>query len=499
MAIYHLSMQNISRGKGKNAVSAAAYRAGELIKDENQDLTFDYRKKRVDETFILAPEDAPEWVKDRSILWNTVEKNENRKNSRLAKEFNVALPIELSPEKNKELGLDFCKKMFVEKGIVADVAFHGLKTKNPHFHVMLVTREMTKDEGFTKKNREWDKVNFLEDARSLWADMTNERLKENNIDQVIHHKSLKRQGIDLEPTRHERYGEKGKEDRKRNDAIKRRNVAKLRLVEELKEVKKEANLGMKEVLKMEIQKEQKKNRGSYGDVKEDWQQTTPADEPSPVPEPQVQEPQVQEQQERKEYQLEHGPDEKKVVAFKPKQEQGYGRISKVMDNINSGYKENINTSSLLSKRLSRVEGLENRQKIRRNDRLLTVSNLKVGIKQHEQNLIGLKDKKASIFYKIPFSPYRKKVKNEIRREKIGIKQKKKHIQIEKLKMKNEKVLLKETVQERKKLTKETKKVKQRSARIGKALEIVKKIETKIERVQSRNNEKMNDNEQKLGR
>ena len=104
MAIYHLSAKVISRGKGKSATAAAAYRAGEKITDSLTGLTFDYsQRKGVYATEIIAPDHAPNWVNDRSQLWNKVELFETRRNSRLAREFDIALPVELRHDQKREL------------------------------------------------------------------------------------------------------------------------------------------------------------------------------------------------------------------------------------------------------------------------------------------------------------------------------------------------------------------------------------------------------------
>ena len=60
MAIYNCSIKVISRGKGKSAVAAAAYRAGEKIKNQFDGMTHDYTHKGgVVHTEILLPDHAP--------------------------------------------------------------------------------------------------------------------------------------------------------------------------------------------------------------------------------------------------------------------------------------------------------------------------------------------------------------------------------------------------------------------------------------------------------
>ena len=140
MAIYHFSVQAISRGKGQSAVASASYRSGEKLMDEQTGEVKFYKRDVQPETMILAPDNAPEWVKDRQRLWNEVEKSEKNKNSRLAREINVALPVELSHGQQKELIKNYAKEQFVDKGMVADIAIHRDDANNPHAHIMLTIR-----------------------------------------------------------------------------------------------------------------------------------------------------------------------------------------------------------------------------------------------------------------------------------------------------------------------------------------------------------------------
>ena len=125
MAIYHFSVQIISRSQGRNSVAAAAYRSAEKLVDERTRQTYDFtRKNDVVESAILLPKEAPQWMADREKLWNAVEQTEKRKDAQLAREINIALPRELTPEQNGTLLKTFVQKEWVDKGMVADVAFH---------------------------------------------------------------------------------------------------------------------------------------------------------------------------------------------------------------------------------------------------------------------------------------------------------------------------------------------------------------------------------------
>lgn len=124
MAIFHMSFSNISAGKGRSAIASAAYRSGEKLFDDKEGRSYFYPRSVMPESFVLAPKNAPEWASDRQKLWNEVEKKDRKANSRYAKEFNVALPVELTNEEQKALITKFVQETFVDKGMVADVAIH---------------------------------------------------------------------------------------------------------------------------------------------------------------------------------------------------------------------------------------------------------------------------------------------------------------------------------------------------------------------------------------
>jgi len=197
MAIYHLRASVISRSAGRSATAAAAYRSGTEIEDRRTGLSFDYAAKGgVEHTEILAPDHAPDWVADRSELWNCAEEAETRKNSQVAREVRVALPSELSADERAELVRGFCQSAFVDRGMVADIAIHEPSgtgdERNYHAHIMLPTREIDA-EGFTTKNREWNGKDVLEDWRSSWAEASNEALERSGQDERIDHRTLEAQ------------------------------------------------------------------------------------------------------------------------------------------------------------------------------------------------------------------------------------------------------------------------------------------------------------------
>jgi hypothetical protein len=214
MAIYHLRATMISRSAGRSATAAAAYRSASHIEDHRTGLSFDYRTRGgVDHVEILAPVHVPEWAHDRAALWNAAEAAETRKNSQVAREIRVALPAELDHAQRVELVRDFCQRQFVDRGMVADIAFHAPgregDDRNHHVHILLTTREIAA-EGFTTKNRDWNAVEVLEGWREAWAQDANLALEQSGHVERIDHRTLEAQRIEaleLAHVAHERGDE----------------------------------------------------------------------------------------------------------------------------------------------------------------------------------------------------------------------------------------------------------------------------------------------------
>ena len=231
MAIYHLHIKIISRSKGKSSVGASAYRSGEKLYNKRDGLEHDYtRKKGVVYKEILAPSNAPNWATNRERLWNEVENIEKSKNSQLAREIDVALPIELSLEKQIDLLKNYVQEIFVDNGMVADFVIHDKKDGNPHAHIMLTMRPFNEngewgskakkeyildkqgnkiyDQKGNAKSRKiettnWNKKETLEYWREQWSEYTNKALEKTNIKAKIDHRSYKERGIDKLPMKHE--------------------------------------------------------------------------------------------------------------------------------------------------------------------------------------------------------------------------------------------------------------------------------------------------------
>ena len=249
MAIFHMSFSNISAGKGRSAIASAAYRSGEKLFDDQEGRHYFYARSVMPESFILTPKNAPAWASDREKLWNEVERKDRRANSRYAKEFNVALPVELSEDEQKELLTKYVQENFVDQGMVADVAIHRDHQDNPHAHVMLTNRPFNPDGTWGIKSKkqyildengnkmytgtskypksrkilmvDWDKKEKIIEWRHNWAVSVNQVLEQKNIPDRISEKSFENQGIDGVPTQHEGINSKRHERKEFNQQVKK--------------------------------------------------------------------------------------------------------------------------------------------------------------------------------------------------------------------------------------------------------------------------------------
>ena len=230
IAIYHWNIGIVSRGKGKSAVAAAAYRSGEKLTNEWDGLTHDYTKKGgVVHSEILLPAHAPPAFSDRSTLWNSVELSEKSNNAQLAREVEIALPVELSREEQTRLVREYCSSQFVSKGMIADFNLHDTGGGNPHAHILLTMRPLDERGAWLPKSKkeyvldengekirlpsgryktrkvdlvDWNNRENAEVWRRAWADLANEFLERNNRPERIDHRSYERQGIEQIPTVH---------------------------------------------------------------------------------------------------------------------------------------------------------------------------------------------------------------------------------------------------------------------------------------------------------
>ena len=181
MAIYHLEAKVISRSSGRSAVAAAAYMSCSEITNEYDGVNHDFTRKRgLVWEHIFLPENAPQEWQERSDLWNAVERTEKTKDSRLARELVVALPVELNKEQWINLLIDYIQNSFVADGMCADVAIHDTDGHNPHAHIMLTVRPLddkgkwqykTEKEYLCKRNGEekgFTAAEFLQTKSQGW-------------------------------------------------------------------------------------------------------------------------------------------------------------------------------------------------------------------------------------------------------------------------------------------------------------------------------------------
>ena len=244
MAIYHFCVKIIGRSSGRSSVAAAAYRAGEKLHNEHDGATHDYSKRNAvnaaayrsgerlnDYDFtakrgvvyseIILPDNSPEEFQDRATLWNAVEKSEKRCDAQTAREIDVALPAELDRHKHIDIMREYIRDNFVNHGMIADFAIHDKGDGNPHAHILLTTRDVTA-RGFGKKNREWNKIEYLEKWRENWANIVNHELECAGIEERIDHRTLAAQGFTREPTIH--VGRSEKRERQNAEIIQRNEI-----------------------------------------------------------------------------------------------------------------------------------------------------------------------------------------------------------------------------------------------------------------------------------
>jgi len=261
MAVPHFSVSIVARGSGRSAVLSAAYRHCAKMDYGREARTIDYTRKQglLHEEFVI-PADAPEWLQsmiaDQSVsgaseaFWNKVEEFEKRSDAQLAKDVTIALPMELSAERNIELVRDFVARHITAQGMVADWVFHDAPG-NPHIHLMTTLRPLT-ESGFGSKKvavtgpgghplrNDSGKIVYelwaggLDDFNAFregWFACQNRHLALAGLDVRIDGRSFEKQGIDLTPTIHLGVGTKAIE-RKAEGAEEKAALERLELQDE---------------------------------------------------------------------------------------------------------------------------------------------------------------------------------------------------------------------------------------------------------------------------
>ncbi|MCD7918902.1 MAG: MobA/MobL family protein [Clostridiales bacterium] len=229
IAIYHCSIQIISRSDGRSAVAAAAYRSGTNLVNEWSGRPANYdRKKGIAYSEIMLPDNAPAAFSDRQMLWNSVEMNEKRSDAQFAREIEVALPQELPLEEHKKIIHAYCQQ-FVDTGMCVDFSIHDKHDGNPHCHIMLTMRALDENGKWLPKSHQefeldengerirlpngrwksrkvdtvdWNSHENAERWRASWAETVNRFLKANQVPERIDHRSNVERGLEELPTIH---------------------------------------------------------------------------------------------------------------------------------------------------------------------------------------------------------------------------------------------------------------------------------------------------------
>lgn len=209
----------MSRASGRSSVAAAAYRAAEKLENQRDGMVHDFsRRSGVEHAEIVLPEGADaEWAKDRSALWNAAEASEKRKDARVAREIEMALPHELSAEQRLELTREFAQGLADRYGVAVDFAIHTphghTDVRNHHAHIMMTTRKLEPDGLGEKSELELENKRLLalglptsheqlRDIRIGWEERSNEHLARAGLEMRIDHRSHQERGLEIEPTQH---------------------------------------------------------------------------------------------------------------------------------------------------------------------------------------------------------------------------------------------------------------------------------------------------------
>ncbi|TAV44600.1 Ti-type conjugative transfer relaxase TraA [Rhizobium leguminosarum] len=219
MAIYHFSMKPIARGGGRSAVASAAYRAAVRLTNERDGLTHDFSNRTgVEHAEIVLPaRSSAYWAMKRSALWNAAERAEKRSDARIAREFEIALPHELTPDQRLVLTRAFALHLANRHGAAVDFAIHrpgeGSDIRNSHAHLMMTTRQLTEaglgDKTLLERENRWLLANHLppsqlqlKELRQAWEHLANTHLERAGLDIRIDNRSHLEAGITIEPTEH---------------------------------------------------------------------------------------------------------------------------------------------------------------------------------------------------------------------------------------------------------------------------------------------------------
>lgn len=229
----HFKIEILGRGKGahRSAVGYAAYCARTRLRNERDGHLYNWSgRKDVIFSKIMLPKNAPRIYLDREVLWNAVEEVEKNQNAQLARILVIALPSEFAADTQERVVCNFVQEAFVNRGMCADINIHDNGVGNPHAHIILTMRSIDKDGNWMAKQRkiyefdkngqkiydrtkkqykctvqktnDWDNSENVEQWREQWADICNAEFERLGLSKRVSHKSYKRQGCELLPTKH---------------------------------------------------------------------------------------------------------------------------------------------------------------------------------------------------------------------------------------------------------------------------------------------------------
>lgn len=216
MALFSFSVKPISRLKGESIVKVASYQSRSKLYDEREDALYNFTNK-LDLAYaeIFLPSNAPSEFLDRQILWNAVDKAEQRYDARTGRAIIAALQNEIPLESQIKTIREFVLKAFVKQGMCVDLAIHRghhenstegeyteIPPNNPHMHILLTDRPIQQGGFCATKNRNWNKKYLVRHWRELWEKVQNKEFERNGLDVRVSHESLELQGLDREPTKH---------------------------------------------------------------------------------------------------------------------------------------------------------------------------------------------------------------------------------------------------------------------------------------------------------
>ena len=227
MAQFSMRADTIKRSKGQSIMAAAAYRAGEKLRDDRQGMVHDFRHKSIGVVHkeLMYPDNSPAWVQgiSREDFWNRVDAFEKRKDAQTARDMRIMIPREIPVKDRIPMVRAYVDRCFVSKGMVADVCFHNTTASDgreqPHAHILLTMRPLA-EHGFSLKSRHdwvpdptgavhangrpvmvesnpdsWNSAIYYEKCREDWEKTANDALARIGSAARIDRRSLAERGL----------------------------------------------------------------------------------------------------------------------------------------------------------------------------------------------------------------------------------------------------------------------------------------------------------------